>query len=195
MSSKIKIGPEDALIVVDVQNDFLPGGSLAVAGGDEVVAPLNKVMGLFSTRVFTRDWHPAGHVSFSDPPEFVDKSWPSHCVQDTEGAKFHKDLNVPDDAIIISKGDDKELEAYSGFQGTDLAKRLKGRGIKRVFVGGLATDYCVKATALDAMSSGFEAMVIEDACRGVDVPEGTARAAIKVMARSGAAMVQSTDLA
>jgi len=180
-------------MAVDVQNDFIPGGSLAVKDGDQVVPVLNGLMDKFKTRVFTRDWHPEGHVSFSGAPEFSDLSWPRHCVQNTPGGEFHACLNVPKDAIIVSKGAVKEQEAYSGFQGTGLAQGLKARGVKRVFVGGLATDYCVKATVLDALKNGFEAALIEDAARGVDIPPGTARAAVEQMRNAGAEIVRSTD--
>jgi nicotinamidase/pyrazinamidase len=194
MAGKLKIKDDDALIVVDVQNDFIPGGSLAVKDGDQVVPTLNRLIGKFKTLVFTRDWHPAGHVSFAAAPNFVDKSWPAHCVQNTEGAKFHRDLKVPKDAMIVSKGTDKDKEAYSGFQGTSLAADLKARGVRRVFVGGLATDYCVKATVLDAIRSGFSAALIEDAARGVNVPAGTAEAAVAEMRKAGAKIVNSADL-
>jgi nicotinamidase/pyrazinamidase len=194
MADKIKIRDSDALIAVDVQNDFIPGGSLAVNEGDRVVPALNMLIPKFRTRVFTRDWHPENHVSFSDDPQFVDKSWPAHCVQGTPGAEFHKDLEVPDDAIIVSKATDPDQDAYSAFEGTGLADTLHERGIKRVMVGGLATDYCVKATALDAIREGFEAVVVLDACRGVDVPPGTAKAAVEEMKAAGAKVIYSGDI-
>jgi len=194
MADKIKIRDSDALIAVDVQNDFIPGGSLAVNEGDRVVPALNMLIPKFKTRVFTRDWHPENHVSFSDDPQFVDKSWPAHCVQATPGAEFHKDLEVPDDAIILSKATDPDQDAYSAFEGTGLADTLRERGIKRVMVGGLATDYCVKATALDALKEGFEAVVVLDASRGVDVPPGTAQAAIDEMKAAGAKVIDSGDI-
>jgi nicotinamidase/pyrazinamidase len=194
MADKIKIRDGDALIAVDVQNDFLPGGSLAVSDGDRVVPVLNALIPRFRTRVFTRDWHPAKHVSFSDDPEFVDKSWPAHCVQDTPGAEFHQDLEVPDDAIIVSKATDPAKDAYSAFEGTGLADDLRERGVNRVVIGGLATDYCVKATALDAVREGFEAVVVLDACRGVDVPPGTAQAAVEEMKAAGALVIDSGDV-
>jgi nicotinamidase/pyrazinamidase len=190
----VKILETDAFIVVDVQNDFLPGGSLAVNDGRLVVPVINNLVPLFKTKVFTRDWHPAGHMSFDAKPEFVDKSWPDHCVQNTRGAEFYKDLNVPDDALIISKGADPDVEAYSGFQGTDLSDQLVKKGVKRVFIAGLATDYCVKFTALDSIKSGLPAFVIEDGIRGVDVPEGTAQTAIDDMKKAGAVFVTSKDI-
>ena len=184
----------DALIVVDVQNDFCPGGALAVAEGDLVVPVVNRLLPLFLHRVFTRDWHPPDHVSFADAPEFRDKSWPAHCVQNTPGAEFHPDLVVPPDALIVSKGDDPGREAYSGFQagGVDLAGWLNERGVRHVFITGLATDYCVRATALDARAAGFEVTVIEDAVRGV-APETTA-AALRDLDRAGVARIGSIAL-
>jgi nicotinamidase/pyrazinamidase len=187
--------PADALIVVDVQNDFCPGGALAIAGGDEVVPVINRIQGKFRHVVFTRDWHPADHCSFSDDPAFVDKSWPAHCVRDTPGAAFHPDLRLPPDPWVVSKGDHAGIEAYSGFQDTDLADRLREVGVRRVFVCGLATDYCVKATVLDALTNGFDTVVISDACRGVDLPPGSADAALETMRQAGAAVIRSEDLA
>lgn len=167
----------DALIVVDVQNDFCPGGTLAVEGGDTVVPEINRLVPLFDHIVFTRDRHPADHLSFSDRPEYRDGSWPPHCVQGTEGAQFHPALKVPDGALIVSKGDDPDVEAYSGFQATsaDLVAWLRERGVERVFVAGLATDYCVAATSLDARRAGFDVFVLEDAVRGV-APDTTRNA-------------------
>jgi nicotinamidase/pyrazinamidase len=193
MAGHIKIEESDALIVVDVQNDFLPGGSLAVKDGDQVVPVLNALMDKFKVRVFTRDWHPEGHVSFAAAPRFSDQSWPRHCVRNTPGGAFASRLKVPKDAIIVSKGTVKDQEAYSGFQGTDLARGLKARGVKRVFVGGLATDYCVKATVLDAIKNGFAALLIRDAARGVDVPPGTAQKAVEEMEKAGAGIVNSAE--
>lgn len=167
------IGPEDALIVVDVQNDFAPGGALPVNDARLIVPPINDLAPFFETLVCSRDWHPSDHCSFDIDPGFVDGSWPSHCVQDTPGAEFLGDLHVPVDAIIVSKGTDPDKEAYSGFDDSDLADVLRDRGIRRVFVCGLATDYCVKATALDAKKLGFDVVVLLDACRGIDVPHGT----------------------
>ena len=184
----------DALIVVDVQNDFCPGGALPVSDGDQVVPILNRLIPKLKTRVFTRDWHPQDHISFSDAPQFLDKSWPAHCVQNTPGAAFHSKLIVPSDAIIISKGTDPKKEAYSGFQGTDLAETLRRRGVKRVVVGGLATDYCVKATVLDAAKEGFAAVLVLDAARGVNIPAGTADQAVAEMKASGAQVIRSKEI-
>ena len=191
----IEINDRDALIVVDVQNDFCPGGTLAVGGGDSIVPGINDLLPRFSTRVFTRDWHPADHCSFSGEPQFVDKSWPPHCVANTTGAQFHPALEVPKDAVVIDKGTDSTKEASSGFDGTALADTLRARGIHRVFVCGLATDYCVKATVLDAKQNGFETFVIEDLCRGVNIPAGSADTAINDMKQAGVHVARSGDIA
>lgn len=190
----MQVNQTDALIVVDVQNDFCVGGALAVRDGDAVVPVINRISALFSRIFYTRDWHPANHCSFSDAPEFVDKSWPPHCVQDTPGAEFHPELYMPDDAVVISTAADPDREAYSGFEGTALAAQLRDAGIRRVFVCGLATDYCVRATVLDALSEGFEAVLVEDACRGVDIPAGNAAAAVEEMRKAGAAVVHSREV-
>ncbi len=190
----MQVSQTDALIVVDVQNDFCVGGALAVRDGDAVVPVINRISARFSRIFYTRDWHPANHCSFSDAPEFVDKSWPPHCVQDTPGAEFHPELYMPDDAVVISKAADPDRDAYSGFDGTDLAGQLRDAGIRRVFVCGLATDYCVRATVLDALSEGFEAVLVEDACRGVDIPAGNAAAAIEEMRKAGATVVHSGEI-
>lgn len=166
-SEPLALGPTDALIVVDMQNDFAPGGSLAVAEGDHVAEVLNRLLPRFSTHVFTQDWHPADHCSFADEPRFEDGSWPVHCVAGTHGADFVPGLTVPDDAIRIHKGTDRAREAYSGFDGTDLAEQLRARGVQRVVVGGLATDYCVLNTVLDAVKEGFQTWVLLDGTRAV----------------------------
>ena len=175
-----------ALIVVDVQNDFCSGGALPVPDGDKVVPVLNEYIRIFSRAgasiVATRDWHPADHISFKAQGGV----WPPHCIQGTQGAAFHPDLALPKEAVIISKGDHPKKEAYSGFQGTDLAERLKREGIRTVYVGGLATDYCVKNTALDALKSGFETVFLEDASRGVEARPGDTEKAISEMKESGA---------
>ena len=184
----------DVLLIVDVQNDFCPGGALAVKDGDQVVPVLNTIIPLFARRIFTRDWHPPDHISFNDDPQFVDKSWPSHCVAGTPGAGLHPDLVVPEGAIVIDKATDKDTEAYSGFQGTDLAKRLRTFNVKRLFIGGLATDYCVKDTVLDGLKAGFEIFLLEDAVQGIDVPEGNVENALNEMSQSGAILIKSGDL-
>jgi nicotinamidase/pyrazinamidase len=190
----MNIEPCDALVVVDVQNDFCPGGALAAQDGDAVAPLINRLTPRFRQCAFTRDWHPENHCSFSETPEFVDKSWPVHCVADTPGAAFHAELRVPETAIIQNKGTEPDKEAYSGFDNTPLAERLRERGVTRLFVCGLATDYCVKATALDGLREGFEVVLIEDACRGVDNPPGTAREAVQAMKKAGVQVRQSEDL-
>lgn len=175
------LNDNDALIVVDVQNDFGPGGALPVPGGEGVVRVINPLQMKFQKIYFTRDWHPQDHCSFSDEPTYTDQSWPVHCVQDSPGAEFQGSLHVPADARIISKGADPNEEAYSGFQDTNLAQQLRKSGVTRVFVAGLATDYCVKATALDAIKAGFEAVLVEDGCRGVS-EESTAQALAEMRA-------------
>jgi len=185
MEHTLEIDASDALVVVDLQQDFCPGGALAVNEGDTIIAGINAITPRFTQTVFTRDWHPANHSSFSAAPKFVDKSWPPHCVAKTAGADFHPALEIPGDALIVSKGSDPAREAYSGFDGTTLAETLHARGVRRVFVCGLATDYCVKATALDAVKNGFETILIEDLCRGVDNPPGAAGAAIAKMKSAG----------
>ena len=190
----MKVEPSDALIVVDVQNDFCPGGALAVDEGDRVAPVINQVMPLFEHVVFTRDWHPADHCSFAAPPEFTDGSWPAHCVANSPGAEFHGDLNVPADAIIINKGTASDKEAYSGFSGTSLAGQLRKRGVLRVFVCGLATEYCVKQTALDGLKNGFRVALIENACRGVNYPPGSAAKAVDEMRTAGVEVHWSRDL-
>jgi nicotinamidase/pyrazinamidase len=190
----MKIDGKTALLVVDVQNDFCPGGALGVSEGDSVVPVLNEYIAAFKQAgapiFFTRDWHPRNHISFKERGGI----WPPHCVQGTEGAAFHPRLNVHSGAEIISKGDDPDREAYSGFSGTDLAARLRDRGIKTVVVGGLTTDYCVKDTVTDAINAGFEAYYLKDACRGVEVYEGDVRRAIEQMKAIGAHELELNDL-
>lgn len=188
----MKVNDDDALIVVDVQNDFCPGGALPVPGGEGVVRVINTLQMKFHTLCFTRDWHPQDHCSFSDEPQFTDKSWPPHCVQDSPGAEFHGDLHVPSDVIIVSKGTDSDKEAYSGFEGTDLAGQLRAAGVKRVFVAGLATDYCVKATALDAVKAGFETVLVGDGCRGIT--EETSARALAEMRAAGVVTCRGGDV-
>lgn len=190
----MKIGKRAALIVVDVQNDFCPGGTLPVPEGDRVVPVLNEYIRTFSSLgmpvYFTRDWHPSKHISFK-PQGGI---WPEHCVQGTKGSNFHPALSILDDAPIISKGTELMEDAYSGFQGTDLAERLKRQGIRRLFIGGLATDYCVKNAVLDALSNGFETVYLEDASRGVEVAPGDTSKAIAQMLEAGAYSISIKDL-
>jgi nicotinamidase/pyrazinamidase len=178
-----------ALIVVDVQNDFCPGGSLAVAHGDEVLAPLNKLMKEFLDRgepVFkTRDWHLAKTKHFAD----YGGTWPVHCVQNTPGAEFHAGLSDDLRVTIISKGIDETADGYSGFDGPDLARTLREQGVKEVWVGGLATDYCVKHTVLDALRQGFTVKALADAMRPVNVAPNDGERAIEEMRNAGAEIV------
>lgn len=179
-----------ALIVVDVQNDFSPGGSLAVPNGDEVVAPLNKLMTEFLERgepVFkTRDWHPAKTKHFA----VYGGTWPVHCVQGTHGAEFHPDLIADPRVTIISKGMNEGVDGYSAFDGTNLAQTLRDKGVEEVWVGGLATDYCVKHTVLDALREGFKVKALADAMRPVNVNPGDGDQAIKEMRDAGAEVVE-----
>jgi nicotinamidase/pyrazinamidase len=187
------VGKTDALIVVDVQNDFSPGGALPVPRGDEVIPALNDYIKIFkqaNARIFaTRDWHPADHVSF----KAQGGAWPPHCVQNTEGAKFHSDLKLPSGTVIVSKAMDPLKEAYSGFDGTELADTLRTQGVTRVFVGGLATDYCVKNTVLDARKIGFETVLLLDAVRGINAEPNDAAKAVAEMVESGAEQGTLTD--
>jgi nicotinamidase/pyrazinamidase len=179
----------DALIIVDVQNDFCPGGTLPVKEGEKVIPPLNHAKRFFKHSFATRDWHPENHCSFGKNGG----SWPVHCVAGSKGADFHPDLDI-EGVSIIEKATLPDRDAYSGFDGTGLTEQLNQRGIKRVFVGGLATDYCVKATALDALESGFEVWVLKDAIRGVDVKPGDSAEAIMGMKEKGARFLNSSDL-
>ena len=180
-----------ALIVVDVQNDFCPGGSLAVANGDEVVAPLNELMKEFLDRgepVFkTRDWHPATAKHFAA----YGGTWPVHCVRNTPGAEFNPGLFDDPRITIISKGIDESADGYSGFDGTNLAQILRDQEVKEVWVGGLATDYCVKHTVLDALEQGFEVKALADAMRAVDLNPTDGEKAIEEMRNAGAEIVVS----
>ena len=185
----VRITANDALIIVDVQIDFCPGGALPVPDGDRIVPAVNEYIEMFrivGQPVFaTRDWHPENHISFKENGGI----WPRHCVQYTEGAKFHPDLKLPPDAFIISKGERPELEAYSGFQGTLLDSLLKERGIKRIFICGLATDYCVKNTAIGALNFGYTTFILSDAIKGVDVNKGDSEKSIETMMRKGAVLL------
>jgi nicotinamidase/pyrazinamidase len=178
-----------ALIVVDVQNDFCPGGSLAVADGTAVVPPLNRLMKEFLDRgepVFkTRDWHPAQTKHF----EAYGGTWPVHCVQNTAGAEFHPDLIDDPRITIVSKGINESADGYSGFDGTNLAEILREQGVEEVWVGGLATDYCVKHTVLDARGAGFEVKALADAMRPVNLKPGDGEQAIEEMREAGAEIV------
>ena len=178
-----------ALIVVDVQNDFCPGGSLAVAQGDKVVAPLNKLMKEFLDRgepVYkTRDWHPEKTKHFA----IYGGTWPIHCVQNTRGAEFHSDLLDDPRITVISKGFDERADGYSGFDGTQLAQLLRDEEVKEIWVGGLATDYCVKQTVIDGVHNGFKVKALADAMRAVNVNPADGKKAIDEMKAAGAEIV------
>lgn len=190
----MKVQETDALVIVDVQVDFCPGGALAVQGGNTIIAGINRIRPLFAHCAFTRDWHPEHHCSFSPNPQFVDGSWPAHCVAGTPGAAFHPALKVPEDAWIVSKATLPDKEAYSDFEDTKFDQQLKERGIRRLLVCGIATDYCVKATALDGVRHGFEVVLLEDLCRAVDVPPGTGAEAVTAMKQAGVQTAASGDL-
>jgi nicotinamidase/pyrazinamidase len=193
-ASPPKLRSGDALIVVDVQNDFLPGGALGVPRGDEVIAPLNRCLAEFARRdlaIFaTRDWHPREHCSFRPQGG----PWPPHCIAATAGAQFPDALRLPPQAQLVSKATRPEADAYSGFEGTNLAEQLRALKCTRVFIGGLATDYCVRATALDALAAGFEAVVLQDAVRAVDVQPGDGERALQEMAARGAQILATQQV-
>ncbi len=184
-----------ALIVVDVQNDFCPGGSLAVTDGDKVVAPLNKLINEFLDRgdpVFkTRDWHTARTKHFAT----YGGTWPVHCVAGTHGAEFHPDLLDDPRITIISKGVDESADGYSGFDGTNLAELLHQKGVEEVWVGGLATDYCVKHTALDALREGFKVKALTETMRAVNVNPNDGAQAIEEMRKAGAEIIGNASKA
>ena len=190
----MNIDTKTALILVDVQNDFCPGGALPVPEGDQVIPVLNRYIERFRSvgaPVFaTRDWHPPGHVSFKERGGI----WPAHCVQDTAGAAFHPGLELPKGAEGISKGTEPDKEAYSGFQGTDFADRLRKKGVSTIVVGGLATDYCVKSTVIDAEREGFAVYFLEDASRGVDVHPGDVERAVAEMKKAGAKAIRLEEI-
>ena len=189
--SRISVDPEtDALIIVDVQNDFCPGGALAVPRGDEVVPVVNRLLEQRWLSVATMDWHPAEHSSF----EPHGGPWPPHCVQHTTGAELHRELDASKVQLVITKGSNPDQDAYSGFQGTELARILRDKGVHRVVVCGIATDYCVRATAQDALQEGFEVLLLEDAIRGVEVQPGDCQQAIEELRQAGATVIVSADL-
>jgi len=206
-----KPNAKSALIVVDVQNCFVTGGTLAVKGGEEVVPVINKLAGVFENVVVTQDWHTPGHISFASahsgkkPFESTKLAygnqvlWPDHCVQGTPDASLHKDLALPKAQVIIRKGFHQDTDSYSAFTEADgktstgLAAYLKARGINSVYVCGLATDFCVAWTALDARKAGFKASVIEDASRGIDL-NGSLKAAWDKMTKAGVKRIQSSDI-
>jgi nicotinamidase/pyrazinamidase len=207
----MQIKSDDILIVIDVQNDFCPGGALAVPRGDEVVAPILRVAPRFQHIVLSQDWHPADHTSFAashpgkKPYDSIDLAygpqtlWPSHCVQGTTGAEFHPALHLPQAELILRKGFRPEIDSYSVFFENDrttptgLAGYLRERGLARVFLAGLAYDYCVGYSALDARRLGLQAVVLRDACRAIDL-NGTAAAMDLQLAEAGVSAIDSSDI-
>jgi nicotinamidase/pyrazinamidase len=187
--SKLQTG--DALLIVDVQNDFLPLGLLAVPYGDEVVPPLNEAISKFRQNgqpiYVSRDWHPDNHCSFEEQ----NGKWPVHCVKNTDGAAFPSTLKIPKEAVIISKGTFPTREAYSAFEGTDLLTQLKEAKIQRLYIGGLATDYCVLQTVLDALNHGFSVFLMQDTIRAVNVEPDDGEKAISQMLSQGARLINS----
>lgn len=211
-AGKISLDRTSVLLVIDVQNCFLPGGSLAVKDGDQVVPIINGIAKKFPDVVLTQDWHTPGHISFASshagkkPFDTIDLKygkqvlWPDHCVQGTDGAGLSKDLAIPQAELILRKGFNKDVDSYSAFTEADgktstgLASYLKARKLQRVFIAGLATDFCVAWSALDARKAGFDTYVIEDACRGIDA-SGSLAKAWQDMTKAGVKRVQSGDLA
>ena len=203
--------PDACLIVVDVQNDFMPGGALAVPKGDEIVALVNRLAARFANVVLTQDWHPRGHASFASshpgrkPFETVDLRygrqvlWPEHCVQGTDGAAFHAGLDIHKAQLVIRKGHHRDIDSYSAFleadrsTATGLAGYLKERNLAKIYVCGLATDFCVAWTALDARAAGFAATVVEDACRAIDL-EGSLETAWRDLAAAGVRRARAAEL-
>lgn len=210
MSFKVTPMEDDALVVIDVQNDFCPGGSLAVSKGDEVVPLINTLMGQFRHVVLTQDWHPAGHSSFASTHkgqpftsvklDYGDQTlWPDHCVQGTKGAEFHAGLKLTGAELILRKGFRKPIDSYSAFYENDkvtrtgLAGYLRDRGLKRLFLCGLATDFCVAWSALDGRREGFQVVVLEDASRAIDL-NGSLAAARAEMVKAGVALTSSAHI-
>jgi nicotinamidase/pyrazinamidase len=211
-SMPIKPGDFDALLVIDVQNCFTPGGSLAVKDGDAIVPIINAMAKKFPHVIVTQDWHTPDHISFASQhkgkkpfemtkvPYGNQVLWPDHCVQGTEGAQLHKDLNIPHAELVIRKGFRKGVDSYSAFleadkrTSTGLGGYLRQRGIRNLYVCGLATDFCVAWSALDARKQAFKVAVVEDACRGIDL-NGSVAAAWKDMSRAGVRRMQSSEIA
>jgi nicotinamidase/pyrazinamidase len=179
-----------ALLIVDPQVDFCPGGALPVPGGDAIFGAVNVVAEAAPLVVASRDWHPAHHVSFTERGG----QWPPHCVQGTRGAEFHPALDRKPIARVFSKGQDPDRDAYSAFDGTDLAEWLHDRGVESLVVGGLATDYCVRASVLDALAAGFSVRVLEDGVGAVDVEPGDGTRALEEMRERGAQVVRARDV-
>ena len=211
MAERITPGESDLLLVVDVQNDFCPGGALAVPEGDAVVPVINRIAAAFAHVVLTQDWHPPGHESFASshsgraPFETIEAVygpqtlWPDHCVQGTQGAAFHADLETTRAELIVRKGFRREIDSYSALYENDrstptgLSGYLRDRAMKRVFLAGLATDFCVNFSALDAVKEGFGVVLIEDGCRGIDL-DGSLAAARQAMSQAGVTFVTSGAL-
>ncbi|PTT31616.1 bifunctional nicotinamidase/pyrazinamidase [Pseudomonas sp. HMWF021] len=205
------ISPRSALLVIDVQNDFTPGGQLAVPEGNLIVPLINRLSGLFKQVIIAQDWHPAGHASFASShpgrkpydviqlPYGEQVLWPDHCVQGTVGAEFHAELKLPHAQLIIRKGCNPDIDSYSAFLEADrrtttgLAGYLKERGIDTLYMVGLALDFCVMYSALDARAAGFNAFVVLDACRAIDM-EGSLAAAMERMQTAGVGLIQSNQL-
>ena len=201
----------EAFLIIDVQNDFCPGGALAVADGDAVVPVINRLQKRFGTVILTQDWHPADHTSFADnhdsaePYSLIEMTygpqvlWPRHCVQGSGGAAFHADLETKRADLIIRKGFRREIDSYSAFFENDhetvtgLAGYLRERGIKQLVMAGLATDFCVRFSAVDAAKLGFEVKVVEDACRAIDL-DGSLAAAMEEMTASGVGILRESNL-
>ena len=187
-------GPGDALLVVDVQNDFLPGGALGIAGGDAVVPPLNRLLAAWRARglpvYLTRDWHPPGHCSFAAQGG----PWPEHCVAGTPGADFSRQLEHGPGDVVVSKATRPDRDAYSALDGTGLADALRGGGVRRVFVGGLATDYCVRATGLDARAADLDVVVLGDAVCAVNLHPDDGARALAELAAAGAALATTDEV-
>jgi nicotinamidase/pyrazinamidase len=207
----MKPGPNDVLLVIDVQNDFCPGGALAVPDGDAVLAPIRRIAPLFEHIVLTQDWHPVDHTSFASnhpgkqPFETIRLSygeqtlWPAHCVQGTRGAEFHPALHLPQAELILKKGFRAEIDSYSAFfendraTATGLAGYLHERGLERVFLAGLAYDYCVGYSALDARRLGINAIVVRDACRAIDLQDSVARMEAR-FTKAGVQVIESGEI-
>jgi nicotinamidase/pyrazinamidase len=182
-----------ALILVDIQNDFCPGGALGVRGGDEIIPVVNQLISAFPLVIASQDWHPANHISF----KAQGGPWESHCVQNSHGADFHRDLDQRNIRLIFHKAFTQDRDAYSAFEGIDQDGRsldvaLKDLGVKKIYIAGLATDYCVRATALDGLKNGYEVFVIEDAVRGVEVKEGDGMRALLEITDQGAKVLNSS---
>ncbi len=187
----VSVGAKQALIVVDIQRDFCPGGALPVTGGDKIIPAVNELVRAFVKAglpvFFTRDWHPRNHASF----KAYGGPWPPHCIQNTQGASFHPSLAIPREAGVIDKGTLQAEDAYSGFQGTDMAHKLRDLHVKQIYVAGLATDYCVKNTVLDGAAKGFETYVVTDCVKGVNIKRTDSATALSAMLSRGA--IQTTS--